>query len=106
MIGKIFDLVGLYRVIHAKIYVSYYLGLGRKNSAASVKFYLCPDNLVLMIRVNNKNLRAEKYTDIKMMLAIFEVLENKSDSKFQKAKYQSQDGKEEGVFDLFTIPLN
>lgn len=107
----IFDLVGILRKAKALIIVRFYISKAKKSSAKTIKFFSCPENKILLIKLDDKLISSNSNIDLKLLTAIYDIITSKryrslSDWNIQKATYESNNKSLTGYFDLITVPLN
>jgi hypothetical protein len=110
-LSKVFDLIGLVRNIKANFIIKYYLIKGKLKSNGKIKFYLCPDNCIMLIELNGNRVKSNFNIDIKLLEEInISLLDGKyfflKGFNLQKSIYESDDKRQTGTFETITIPLN
>jgi hypothetical protein len=108
---NILNLIVIFRNIRTRLWVSFYLKKGKKYNYEYVSFLLCPDNLVLLVKLDNKLIKEVHEIDIKLLNSIFGVLNQSKYSslrgfKLQKVIYEPNDKQESSMFSLVTIPTS
>lgn len=107
----LFDLVGMARKLKALVLVWFYISKANNSNAKVIKFFSCPENRILMIKVDDILIKEDSNIDIKLLVVIYDIITSKkyrdlSDWNLQKATYESKDKSVTGYFDLVTIPLH
>jgi hypothetical protein len=105
------NLVVILRNIRTSLWVSFCLKKGKKCNSEHVSFLLCPDNLTLLVKLDDELIKEVHDVDIKSLNSIFGVLNrNKYTSlkgfKLQKVIFESKNKEESRVFSLVTIPMS
>jgi hypothetical protein len=108
---NVLNLIVILRNIRTSLWVWFYLEKGRKSSSKQIIFLLCPNDQVLLVKLDNRLIKEEHDVDIKLLHSIFGALTQKKYAslegfKVQKAIYKSNDKKKSSIFGLITIPIS